>query len=601
MANKDLTRDTTLTKELRDRGEAVRGLWAQRNNAYNKYEAMYNLNWETNAVTDPNLQATKTINPDPRNSCDGVVKLIEATDADFNVPFDMNSAASQEVSDAIENWCNVIFKTISRVRAVNLLHDMSLSASVLNEVHIGVIPTKLLLENAKLKASKANKMTALIKRYERLSKVTPFMWEIYDPRTGYPEFDSYGMSGYYRVVNNMTGADLVARFGSVAYTVGITDKNLQDKGEFAEWWDDTFHAVWWNGKIVMAQEHELPRIPIIAKVVGGTNSLFTKPEYQRAGFLHTLDKSRLWESQNIGLTAMASSVLRTASFPQMIYERMGDDATDVLEIDYSQAGGVVYAKRGSNVRPMDKKAIDPALREFLEVANQLSVESTIQRSALGQAIGASATFSMTSLLASQGRYVIVPIQKAISEACGDAMAATLEFAKAGLGAKMSQNGSVLELDVKQVPEDVYVGCVVDVKMPQDERANALMAIQLTNPQNPLASVRWVRENLLGMGQSKNMDQEITRETIQKLLAQVQVQQKAQQIMQQGQQQAAPQGMPVDQGGGQPLPNMPPGSMPSGVSPEQQMGMQMGGGTAPGVGAMPPSGALPPEFMQGGMQ
>jgi hypothetical protein len=600
MASKDLTKDTTLTKELRDRGEAVRGLWSQRNAAYNKYEQMYNLDWQTNAVTDPNLQATKTINPDPRNSCDGVVKLIEATDADFNVPFDMNSATSQDISDAIENWCNVIFKTISRVRAVNLLHDMSLSASVLNEVHIGVVPTRLLLENAKLKASKANKMTALIKRYERLVNVTPFMWEIYDPRTGYPEFDSYGMSGYYRVVNNLVGSDLVARFGSVAYAVGVTDKNLQDKGEFAEWWDDTFHAVWWNGKIVMAQEHELPRIPIIAKVVGGTNSLFTKPEYQRAGFLHTLDKSRLWESQNIGLTAMASSVLRTAAFPQMIYEQMNaEDPTDVLNIDYSQAGGVVYAKRGSNVRPMEKKAIDPALREFLEVANQLSVESTIQRSALGQAIGASATFSMTSLLASQGRYVIVPIQKAISEACGDAMAATLEFARAGLGSKMSQNGSVLELDVKSVPEDVYVGCVVDVKMPQDERANALMAIQLTNPQNPLASVRWVRENLLGMGQSKNMDQEITRETIQKLLAQVQVQQKAQQIMQQGQaappQGGMPQGAPPEAG------MMPPGSMPTGVSPEQFGGMQMGGGTAPGVGAMPPSGALPPEFMQGGVQ
>ena len=114
MAIKDLTKNSELVKELYDRGESVRGLFAQRNAEYNRYEQMYNLDWQTNVVNDPALQATKTIHPIPRNSCDGVVKLIEATDADFSVPFDKNAPNSQAESDAIETWCNTLFQMMGQ-------------------------------------------------------------------------------------------------------------------------------------------------------------------------------------------------------------------------------------------------------------------------------------------------------------------------------------------------------------------------------------------------------------------------------------------------------------------------------------------------------
>ena len=474
---------------------------------------------------------------------------------------------------------------------------MALSASVLNEIHIGITSTQLLLDQAKEKASKSNKMLAQTKRIERLALVIPYIWEIYDPRTGYPEFDSIGMSGYYRVVNNMRWSEILAMYGARAEEAGATSKNLQDKVEFSEWWDDVYHGTWVNGKVMMMQEHNLPRMPIIARVVGGTNALFSKPEYQRAGFLHTLDKSNLWSSMNIGMTGIVTSVLRTASMPQLIYDRMNGDVNDTVDIDYNQAGGVVYANRGSNLRPLDKKAIDPAMREFMSMADQQAVDSTIQGPALGQAIGASATYSMTSLLASQGRYVIVPIQRAIAEACGDAMATTLEFARIGLGTKMKANESVLQLDTKKIPEDTYVTCKIDVRQPSDDRQNALMAIQLTTPNQatgmPLTSIRYARENMLGMGQSKNMDQEIANEMVQGAMLNAQLQAELQKIQMQNQQQMQ-QGQPQ----GQPEPGMAP--QQGALSPEEQMMMQQGGGGMAGSPGLPPTGPMPETGMAGGM-
>jgi hypothetical protein len=140
-------------------------------------------------------------------------------------------------------------------------------------------------------------------------------------------------------------------------------------------------------------------------------------------------------------------------------------------------------------------------------------------------------------------------------------------------------------------------------MPQDDRQNAAIAIQLAGSDNPMVSKRFARENYLNIGQSDDMQEEIWGERVaemrysvesQKEMIKLQAQQ--QQLQQQAQAQQAQQPQPGQPGQApeQPQPGgaLGLGGNQVGMPAEAMTQPQMPQGEPPMPGQAPGEGGIP---------
>ena len=283
-------------------------------------------------------------------------------------------------------------------------------------------------------------------------------------------------------------------------------------------------------------------------------------------------------------------------------------------------GGLITIEKGEQFRALDKHPVDPIIQESLGMLDNYISESTIYKQALGQPLGnGNAPFSAVSLMNQVGRLPLNPIQKMCGSSFAKVMELCLLMVKNGIGGSKikatNKTGhlEVLQLQKADIPDGLTINCNVDIDLPQDDRQNAAVAGQLSGGPAPMASRRWVRENLLHIGQSAMMDKEIQKERYLDMMA-AKYFQEQQQAMQQQQQQAQqqPGQMPPGAPGQQPpmSPQMPPDQMgQQGLPPElanlppdqlaQIMGQQGQGGLGQaGLPNMPLSGPLPPRGQPG---
>jgi hypothetical protein len=152
----------------------------------------------------------------------------------------------------------------------------------------------------------------------------------------------------------------------------------------------------------------------------------------------------------------------------------------------------------------------------------------------------------------------------------------------------SYNDSV-ELEPKDIPDNVEIDCKMDIALPQDRLGNVNVAKMATDPNNPLASVAWAQTNILGIDQPDQMMKEILTERA----ALAMFQQYMQQMMQQAQmqQQQAMQGQQMQ---GPPQAQMQPGMEGAqGIPPEMMANGMQGPQPMPGEQQQ-----LPPEMAGG---
>jgi hypothetical protein len=188
---------------------------------------------------------------------------------------------------------------------------------------------------------------------------------------------------------------------------------------------------------------------------------------------------------------------------------------------------------------------------------------------------------MVSLLSQSGRLPLITPQRTAGWAIAKACKLALQWQKAdgeGYG----------ELKASDIPERFKLEAGLEISLPQDQLQLANVAKMLKGT----VSDRWIRENILKIGQSDAMQKEIWTEQTQEALVMQFIQQM---LAAQQQQQAAPMpgpGGPAGPGLSSPMqPPMPqpPGPM-AGMQPQLQglpPEMAQGGG-------QPPDGTLPPE-------
>jgi len=592
--------DDAIFSEVKARADDLEQMYAERNTVFEAYEKMYLMDWDDKPTVDGLME---TISPDARNALLGARRLLVATDPIFSVPAD-DGGKRIDNSDDIELAAKRLWIQAGRASRMPPHYDMVSSALLYGEVHVAITSTADMLEAAKKQKGNAA-------RLERLAQMTPYLFNIWNPKQGYPEFDVAGLRGYYRKVD-VRVYELAARFGE-AVEAFVAGRTPTDEVELGMWYDDVNYAVWVEDQPIIAMPHELPFIPVSVTLTGGS-MLFEKPEQQRQPLLYTLKKSGLWKRQNLVYTTLYTNVFNIGINPTFIHTGApGDPDPQDVAMDTSTPGGQITLKYGEKLEPMATKGIiDPSFGQALQIADQKATESTIYKQAMGEPLSGNAAFSTVSLLSQSGRLPLIETQKLCSEAIADVMEKALLWYR-----NSGQQSKSLGIKPKDVPEFLQIDVKLDVDLPQDKLQMANITGMLTRKDNPITTKAWARENILNIGQSGQMDEDILAELAFEMLSQQYLAQRMQQqaMQMQAQQQQQQQGQP--QGGQQIPPEMlqqmtaqqggvQGGAMPTAVGAEGQgMNPGMGGlppqmaGMIPGMGQgqMSPEG-LPPEMMGG---
>jgi len=309
-------------------------------------------------------------------------------------------------------------------------------------------------------------------------------------------------------------------------------------------------------------EHKLGFVPVVAQITEGSR-LFNKPEEQIRPFLYTLYKTGLWNRQNLAMTSIFTNIFALASAALFRHVAPASDPEKQLTIDMSRPFNVAEMVPGEIFELMASKgAIDPALITAMELAERKGIESTIYSQALGEPLGANAPFSMVALLHQAGRLPLVSTQKLTGWAIARAMEMAFKWIKKeGKGAKAMNMGDRAEIKASDIPDIIHCDVKLDIDLPMDLRQMGVVASGLVKEK--MASRRWARENLLKIGQSDEMDEEIWSEDAAYFMAMSMMQQLEAQRMQREQAEmaqaaAAAQGAQGAQGG---TPAGPEGAMP----------------------------------------
>lgn len=518
--------------------------YSTRNADNDEFEKEYLMDWTEDKPTEEDAKIT--ISPDGHNAILGVDRLLASTSPKFSVPVDKGDTSVAQKSDTMEKFANALWYINGRIRQAPLEGDLVHSAALYAEFCAGVISTKDLVEQAK------GGSPAALARAERIAQMTPIIFEVYDPRTCYPEFDSFGLTAFYRQSKVKSGVILDA-WGRTAIDAGLDPSNRFEDIEYCDYWDFVTHACWIEGRSdpLFIGEHGLPRIPIVDQITSGS-MVHTKPEQQRHGFLYGLVKSGISKRQSLALTVEASNVFKHGINPQLV-AKLKEPEQDIL-IDKSLSG-TIKLEVGESIEPLQQQVIDPSLEKISALLERKGEETTIYKQAMGGNIASSnAAYSTIALLNQAGRLPLTDIQKRSAWGMGQLMEIAFAMIKDNkAGTKVQGDNGVMKIKASDIIDNVMFEVKLDVDLPMDERQNAQTAVTLIR--DKIASKRYVREKVMSIEQSSEMDKEIYREMYEEAMLQAELKKQMQQIVTQGTEQ--PRGLPPEMQGQQ------------GASPEMQ--------------------------------
>jgi hypothetical protein len=482
--------DPQLFKEIREHAIQVKSDNAVKNKDFLEYKKAFLL--DSDELKREKLRNAKlTVSTDPRNKVLGAVRLMVGTDPSFNVKY----TSKPEANDQIEKALTYIWNQAGRVANNPIHYDAMLSAILYGEMHIAIISTADLVTAAK--AAKRG-----VERAERVASQTSHLLEAWSPEGGWFERDILGTCGYYRIAK-VSKMKLMADFGAL-----LPDhvKNGKDYSTYElETWLDTKHTCHWIGKDpIDLDEHGLPALPVCIQTVDGSN-LFEKPEEQTQPLLYGVIKSGMWNRQNLAFTVMYTLIHGLGISPIWIH-RSPTEQKIPLDLNFDKLGGTAELVAGEELAPLlNKGIIDPSLREGLAMATEKIEESTIPRQTLGEQLTGNNTYSALALLSQAGRLPLVGPQKRGGWGIATVAETLLAFIKHD--AKVFNYGGI-ELKPSDIPDDIQIEAKLEVNLPQDQLQLANIANMLTEGDDPLMPHDWVRENILNIGQPKEMQKKI---------------------------------------------------------------------------------------------
>lgn len=553
-------------KQYQEHFDHLESLHSDRNKVNQRMDALYWMDWgEEGRVQQQGDNVKITKSPRARNKIKGFVQLMTAADPEWSVPHDVNDATVHPVSSQMEKFIKATWLSGGRVRKAPIHYDMVLSAALYAETHLAISSTKDLLDRA------PKDKPGVVGRLERIHARTPYIFDVWHPSQGYPEFDGLGLRGFARNFS-MNAQEICEQWEDGEAVLGLKNKGYSpfDRFDCKMLYTLDKQIVWVSGvdRPLFLENLDLPFIPVIAQVVDGSR-LFEKEDQRREPFLLTLSKSSLPERENLLLTVMFTMAYALGTGPLFSYQSVDPDRK--LVIDKSQAYSVVRTQVGERFDQVAQNVIDPSLLQSWQIAMDLEEESTLRGQALGEPVGANAPYSSVALLSQAGRLPLVPAQRTLSWALGEAGEMCLRWLKKDKRTGYARADEIsVELKGAEVPEHFQVTGQLEITLPHDSQLATNVALMGTQGENPLFSQRHAREKVMKIGQSDEMQEEIWTEQSSNYKAQKYMLQALAEIAQLEQMALQPgqaSGIPGAGMGGPPMPLTPAGMEPEGSAPQ----------------------------------
>lgn len=567
-------------KELQEYVNYLKRLHSEPHNMMNEMEKMFLMNWDDEErvrKTMENIKITKS--PDARNNLLGAVRLLVATDPQFSTP-KTDVLTDTDNLDALELAAAEMWSRSGAIRGDPVHYDLILSMLLFGQAVISVTRTEDMVAYSK-NAPKAYKQ-----QIEKIARTTPYMFDVLDPRSCYPDLSAWGLNALYRETETTYNA-LINEYPN--YTQQAGKPGRFGTAVVCDYWDLDMHRTWVRGqeRPLIEEAHGLNFIPFV--VQNGEGSRLFDTKYQLQPFLYTVWKSGLADRQNLALTVLYSMIFAMGVTP-LFAETLSPQGLGIT-MDFSTVPAKVTIPPGAAFAPIQSKGIiDPSLMEAWQLAEGKITESTIYSQTLGEPIGANATFSMVALLHQAGRLPLISPQRKGSHAIAEAIKMSFEWWKAE-GSAYQFTGALGDVDPAQIPEYLDMTAELDISLPQDQYQQAQIGALLAQGDDPILSKDHVRENILHINQPGQEQRRIWGEQAANLLARKYFIDQAMVIQQQEQAFMKPTPPPQMPPPGQPMP--PEGTPPEGMPPEMS-----GQGLPPGMPqpGMPPMPAAPGQPM-----
>jgi len=521
---KQFDRNSREYQEIVQHSRDLKNQYSQRDAMFQLYEDMYNMNWKHDIRRRKAADNIKqTISPTARNKIQGAWRLLISQDPKFKVRSD---TAEPEVIENLEKFISLMWQRTGKVNGRPLHHEIILSMLLYGEAHVGINTIQ------DYKAFNPDD-----KRVDRIGKLTPMFFDVWNPKTGYPEFDKFGLSAFYREVQ------VEKAWVRTNYAALLEDRpDLQKKMAGSGWttlktfYDLKYYAVDLDYDNIICCEHNLPCIPIAVTMSDGS-SLFDRSDQSRQPLLYTLAQSRLWERENLYLTVTTSNLFALGCMPLLVWTH---DMNSKMKLNNDD--GVLKAdlSKGETLDFIQSKGfLTTEMQNMGQMYKDYIDKSTVLDTAFGEA-GGGANFSEASLLSVASR---LPLQSTQIQ-CGMALANAVDLALLTMKErKITYKHDNIQFSYKDIPADYEITCKLDMTQPQErlQRANEAAIILA----NGLASKEWTQENTIGVENTEEMNNKMLSEKVEQAFTDYRIQEiiqdmqmKKQQAQQAQQQQLA---------------------------------------------------------------
>ena len=503
-------------KEIKEHSQILKGQYSERDDMFHRYEDMFNMNWHHDIKRRKGADTIKpTISPTARNKVLGAWRLLISQEPKFKVRSD---TAEPQVIEALEKFISIIWQRTGKINGRPLHHDIILSMLLYGEAHIGINTIQ------DFKAFNPED-----KRVDRVGKLTPILFDVWNPTTGYPEFDKFGLTAFYREVQVEKSWVRTNYAGMLSDHYGL-EKKLQGDGfvTVKTYYDLKYYSVDIDYENIICCEHGLPAIPIAVTLADGSD-LFDKSEQVRQPLLYTLAQSKLWERENLYLTVTTSNLFALGCMPMVAYTH---DMNSKLTINNDAGILVADLAKGESIDFIQSKGfLTTEMQNMGQMYKDYIDKSTVFDTAFGEG-GGTGTFSEASLLSVASRLPLVSTQ----EQCGMALANAVDLALLTMKErKITYKHDDIQFSYKDIPNDYEIICKLDMTQPQErlQRANEAAVILA----NGLASKQWTQENTIGVENTEEMNTAMLNEKVEQALVEYRIQEIIQDMQQKKQEQA----------------------------------------------------------------
>ena len=512
-------------REIHDHANVLKGQYAERDAMFHLYEDMFNMNWHHDLRRNRKTDTIKpTISPTARNKVLGAWRLLISQEPKFKVRSD---TAEPSVIENLEKFISLMWQRTGKVNGRPLHHDIILSMLLYGEAHIGVNTIQ------DFKAFNPND-----KRVDRVGKLTPLLFDVWNPKTGYPEFDKFGLSAFYREVQ-VEKSWVRTNYAALFEDHYGMEKKLQGDGfvTLKTYYDLKYYSVDIDYENIICCEHGLPAIPIAVTMSDGSD-LFDKSEQVRQPLLYGLAQSRLWERENLYLTVTTSNLFALGCMPMLAYTH---DMNSELKIKNNAGVLMADLAKGESIDFIQSKGfLTTEMQNMGAMYKDYIDKSTVFDVAFGEG-GGSGSFSEQSLLNVSARLPLVSTQ----EQCGMALANVMDLALLTMKErKLNFKHDDIEFKWKDIPSDYEIICKLDMTQPQErlQRANEAAIILA----NGLASKEWTQENTIGVENTEEMNNKMMNEKVEQALVEYRIQEIVQDMQQKKQEQMQQKQMQLQQ-------------------------------------------------------